>query len=218
MNVGDIQGMREISTGRIPRMRYQIHFGEPRSVHVPAIGLHRNVVFEQIAWLSAPVNASPSPVLLGRQSPVHLSRTDGQSLSRDFRPQSEASADPRHPLRQERLQPHGPGIACGLPDLRQHPQSLSAIAPSALPSTWRRVLFRPRPIQQTNGILPVVIRIGAEFVQNHFLGLPPSRSIAAINRSQILPPPLVAQPNLLKNASWLGYILNGATLSPSVTF
>src|SRR5215472_806691 len=119
---------------------------------------------------------------------------------------------------EERLQPYRPGIACGLPDLRQHRQGLPAVAVSPSPPTLRRTLFRPQPIQQTDGVFPVVIRVGTEFAQNHFLGLPRSRPIAAINRSQVLPPSLVAQPNLLQNAFWLGYILNGATLPPSVTF
>src|SRR5205809_493997 len=41
--------MRELSAGGMARMRNQIHFRETRSRHVPAIGLHRNVVLEQIA-------------------------------------------------------------------------------------------------------------------------------------------------------------------------
>ena len=69
-------------------MRKQISFREARSLHIPAVGLHRNVVFEQIAGLGAPVEA-PSPLRLVRlQPPVHLPRTDLQQLPLDLRPQA----------------------------------------------------------------------------------------------------------------------------------
>src|SRR6266702_1435100 len=74
-------------------MRNQIHFRETRSRHVPAIGLHRNVVLEQIARLGAPVNP-PSPLRLLRFQPaVHLPRTDLQQLLCDLRPHAKALAN-----------------------------------------------------------------------------------------------------------------------------
>jgi hypothetical protein len=39
-----------------------------------------------------------------------------------------------------------------------------------------------------------------------------------IDRPLILPSPFVPQPDLLENKFWSGYILNGATLPPPVTF
>ena len=75
MNVGNVERVAELSTGRITRMGYQIDFRETGTVHIPAIGLHRNMVLEQIARLGTPVNPSP-PVCLGRfQPPINLSRT-----------------------------------------------------------------------------------------------------------------------------------------------
>src|SRR5215467_14188045 len=203
-------------------MRYQIHLRVPRRVHVPAIRLYWNVVFEQIAGLGAPVDASPSLFLLTSQPAIHLPGADGQQLPLDFRPHREPPTDPRHPLRQERLQAHRPGIAGGLPDGGQHLQRLLAVAHSAPSPTRRWMLLRPWSIQQTNGVLPVVIRVGAEFVQNHSLGFSPRRSISTVDRSQVLPPPFVSQPRVLLfsvlvglHSKWrdvtpFGYILRGA--------
>jgi hypothetical protein len=60
--------------------------------------------------------------------------------------------------------------------------------------------------------------VGAKFTQNQFLVLPPRLAVTIINRPQILPPPLVSQLDLPQTGFSLGYILYGATLSPSVTF
>ena len=46
MNVGHVERVRELSAGRIARMRDQIDFRETGSLHVPAIRLHWNVVLE----------------------------------------------------------------------------------------------------------------------------------------------------------------------------
>ena len=198
-------------------MRDQVHFRETRCLHVPAIGLHRNMVLEQIARLGASVDA-PVPLRLGRLQPsVHLPCADLEQLLLAFRSQTKAFADPRHPPGQQRFQSHRPGVTRRFPHRRQHRQGLLAIAHPASPRSSASLL-RPRSVQQTDRIFPVVPGVCAELAQNHFLALPSCVLIPLINRSQIFPSPFVSQPDLLKNALWLGYILNGATLSASVTF
>src|SRR5205807_564683 len=92
----DVERVREFSAGRMARMRNQHGFCETRSLDVPAIRFHRNVMLEQIAGLGAPVEA-PAPLRLLRfQPPVHLPRANLQQFLRDPRPQSEAFADPWH--------------------------------------------------------------------------------------------------------------------------
>src|SRR5580693_3098197 len=228
MNVGHVERVCELSAGRIARMRDQVDFCETGTLHVPAIRLHWNVVLEQIARFGTPVD-SPSLLRLGRfQPPVDLSRADFQQLFLDLPPQMKAFADPRHPRRQQRLQPHRPGIASCLPYRRQYSESFLVVAHPALPGRSASLLW-PRPIQQTDRILPVVSSVRAKLAQNHFLALPSCRLVTLIDRSQILPLPLVSQPDLLKNCSlvglhskWrdvrtFGYILDGAIriLDPS---
>jgi len=96
----DVERVREFSAGRMARMRNQIGFCETRSLDVPAIRFHRDVMLEQIARLGAPVEA-PAPLRLLRfQPPVHVPRANLQQLLGDLRPQAKAFVDPGQPLRQ----------------------------------------------------------------------------------------------------------------------
>src|SRR6516162_10841535 len=123
-----------------PRVRDQVDFRETRALYVPAIRLHRNVMLQQIAWLGAPVDAAP-PLRLGRlQPPIDLSRADLEQLLLDFRPQAKAFADPGHPRRQERLQPHRPRVTRCLPYRRQHRHGWLAVAHAPPPRGPPRVL------------------------------------------------------------------------------
>src|SRR3984957_18920523 len=210
--------MRELSASGIARMRNQIHFRETRCRYVPAIGLHRNVVLEQVARVGPPLNPSSPLRLLRFQPTVHLSRTDLQQLLFNRRPHAKTLADPRQPQRQQRLQSHRPRIPCGLPHGGQHSQGFRTVTEPAPPLPSCPSLLRPRPIQQANRILAVIAGVGTELAQDHLLGLSSCFPIALINRPQILPSPLVSQPVVSFLLFWLGYILNGATLSPSVTF
>src|SRR5206468_6264055 len=95
----------------------------------------------------------------------------------------------------------------------------TATAPSTAPPLPScPPLLRPRSIQQANRILAVIARVGTELAQDHLLGISSCFPIALINCPQILPSPLVSHPVVSFFLFWLGYILNGATLSPSVTF
>ena len=100
-------------------MRDQVYFGEPGTLHIPGVGLHRNLMLEQIARLGAPVKAPPLLGLLGSQPPIDLPRTDPQQLPLDLRPQTKVFADPRW---QQRLQAHRPGVSRRFPRRRQYAQ------------------------------------------------------------------------------------------------
>src|SRR5260370_33234007 len=83
LNVGDVQRIAELSFTRISGMRNQIDFCKAGGLHVPAVGLHRDVMLQQIARLGASVNPPPLLVLLGGESTVHLSGTDREQLFLD---------------------------------------------------------------------------------------------------------------------------------------
>src|SRR5271156_924779 len=186
--------MREVSRCAIARVRNQIHLRVTRHAHVPTVGLHRNVVLQQVPRLGAPVNTPPPSRLLCRQPPIHLSRADAQQLLLDLRTHPKAFADPRHPRRQQRLQSHRPRIACRFPHRRQYGQGLLTVTHPAPPPLLPPFL-RPRPVQQPNGILPVIAGVGAKFTQNHVLTLASRQPVALINSPQVLPPPFVPQPD-----------------------
>src|SRR5579863_6970672 len=109
--------------------------------------------------------------LLGPQTAIHLPRADPQQLTLDFPAHPKTPANPRHPLRQQRLQPNRPGRG-SFPYLRQDRQRLRTIAVSAPPHNFLRPLPRTRPVQQPNRILAVATRVPAEFVQDRLLLLP----------------------------------------------
>src|SRR5437870_4798445 len=97
LDVGDIQGVSEFPLARIAGMRDQVDFGETRGSHIPAIGFHRDMVFEQMARLGATVDP-PLPLGLVRlQSAVDLPGTNRQQLLLDLWADSEPLADPGHP-------------------------------------------------------------------------------------------------------------------------
>src|ERR1700688_11271 len=203
-------------------MRDQVDFRESGTVDIPAVGLHRNVVLEQIARFGASVDA-PSPLRLLRfQPPVHLSRTDPEQLPLDLRPQIEALANPGHPHRQQGLQSHRPGIARRLPHGDDHRLGFPAVAQPPLSLRPPRPLLRPWLAQQPDRIFSVVAGVGTKLTQDHLLGLSSCRPVSFVNRPQILPSPSVSQPCALLfsvlvglHPKWrdvvsFGYILDGA--------
>src|SRR6266851_8759260 len=69
-----------------------------------------------------------------------------------------------------------------------------------------------------DGVFSVVPRGEAKFVQHHLFRLTICFLIPPIDGPEILPFPLAPQVNPPQIVSGSGYILNGATLSPPVTF
>src|SRR6202049_3121294 len=131
-------------------MRHQVDLAEPGIAPIPTVGLHRNGVLPQYARLGAPVNTPFALALLRLQSPVDLPSTDAQQLFLHLRRHPVALANPGHPVGQQCLPPHRPGISRGFPDRRQDGEHLLAIArpPSARPP--RRLFSRGRSIQKPN--------------------------------------------------------------------
>src|SRR5467141_2710487 len=95
--------------------------------------------------------------------------------------------------------------------VRAHSSAPAAVLASASLSRWRT-------IQNSNGVFSVVPRREAEFVQHQLFRHTICFVIPPIDSPEILPVPLTPQVNPPQIVSGSGYILNGATLSPSVTF
>src|SRR6266446_6063725 len=218
LNVGDVERIAELSFARIPGMRDKVDFRETRRGHVPAVGLHRDVVLQQIAGLGAPVNPPPLLGLLGRQATVHLPRTDREQLFLDRGAYLEALADPLHPSWQQRFQPHRPGIPGRLPYAGQDGQEFVPIAQSPPPFPPSRSLPGWPAIQNANGVFSVVPRGEAKFVQHHLFRLTICLLMPPIDGPEILPFSLAPQVNPPQIVSGSGYILDGAIRSPPVTF
>src|ERR1700694_4943259 len=199
-------------------MRHQVDLAEPGIAPIPTVGLHRNGVLQQCARLGAPVNTPFALALLRLPSPVDLPSTDAQQLFLPLRRHPVALANPGHPVGQQCLPPHRPGISRGFPDRRQDGEHSLAIArpPSARPP--RRLFSRGRSIQKPNRILPVVTRVQAKFVQHQLLRFPPSFAVTFVDGPEIFPLRLVPQSALLKIVFESGYILCVSTAPPPVTF
>src|SRR5215469_11424933 len=221
VNVGQVQGVSKLSVGRIARMRNQINLAESWRFYIPAIGLYRNVVLQQYSGFGAPINF---PLLLpfaALQAPVHLPRAHGQQFLLQLPTQPVAFADPRHPTRQQRLQPHRPRIARRFPHRRQNRNHLLAVLWLAFSWSPHPLFLRTGPIQQSNRVLAVVTCGHAELVEQCRSRLPFRLMVSLVHHPEVLPLRIVSQnPTLPLKFLWLelGYILRVSTASPRVTF
>ncbi len=176
------------------------------------IGLHRDMVLEQGAWLGATVPPCLQLASVGAQTPIDLPRADASQLVAHPGIEMESASSPGQPERQERLQPNRPRIARRLPD---HPQCLDG-----RPTIGRRALpadgpgrDRRRTVQPSHGVLAVIPGDLAELVQDPSLLCARRLPIPPVDRCQVLPsrPPLHARPSLGSRADG-GYLTNGATI------
>jgi len=101
VDIGDVEGMGKLSTGRVAGMRDQVHLRESWNFHVPMLSPHRDLMLEQGARPGATVNPSLPLQPLDSQAAVHLPRTDLQQLLLDSRRHAKPLAHPRQPERQE---------------------------------------------------------------------------------------------------------------------
>src|SRR5215467_4404688 len=108
-------------------MRNQIHLREAWRFYVPAVRLYWNVVLPQYSRLGAPIDFPLLLPLAALEAAVHLARAHGLQLLLQLRTQPVAFADPGHPIRQQRLQPHRPGIARRFPHRGQNRNHLLAV-------------------------------------------------------------------------------------------
>src|SRR6266849_3225830 len=207
MNIGHVQRMGEFPVGRIARVRNQIDFGEPRRGHVPTIRLHRNLMLQQQPRLGPPVDAPLLLPLLCPQTAIHLPRTDPQQLTLDFPAHPKAlSTEPTRDKR--RLHRLPPGSTA--PEDHSCIRAAAPLSPAPSPDAARsdaeshtsgdsRCSHRTRLRSPASASAPPDDTVG--------------RSLESTPTS-----PSAPCPTLLKIASESGYILNGATIPPSVTF
>jgi len=170
VNVGDVERVTELARGAVPRVRNQVDLRIARHLHVPVVGLERNVLLEQGPRLGAAVKPPPQLLLVRPQAIVQRAGADRQQLPFLLGSQMEAPANPRQPVRQQRLQPRRPGIIRRFPRCPDYPQQRPPVGlpPSPLP---------PRPagpwtMQQPDRVFAVIMTVRTELVQNPPL-LPP---------------------------------------------
>src|SRR5207245_2804305 len=169
-----------------------------------------------MAGFGAAIDA-PLPLgLLGPQSAIDLPGTDGQKLPLRRCAQPKPLSLPRHPDRQQRLQPHRPRVTGRFPNRRQDGQCFLAIAQRTWPRPPNGLLAWGRTVQKPNRVFPVVAGVETKFVQDHVLYPVPRLAVTLIDGSQVLPFRLMAHRNPPQRPSELGYILNGAITPPSV--
>ena len=66
-------------------MRDQVDLREARYLHIPVIGLERDVMFEQGARLGAPVEPPSQLRFVGAQAVIEGASADGQQLTLQLR-------------------------------------------------------------------------------------------------------------------------------------
>ena len=104
VDVGHIQRMEELAFGAVAGMRDQVDFGKAGPCHVPALGLQRNVMFQERAGLRAAVEPLGKLALLRLQPPIDLPRTDPAQVLLDRRRQAQSAARPQWRLAWRGLQ------------------------------------------------------------------------------------------------------------------
>jgi hypothetical protein len=150
-------------------------------------------MLQQRARLGASVDTPFPLAFLRLQAPVDLPSTDAQQLFLHRRGHPVALANPRHPVRQQGLQPHRPGISRGFPNRRQYGEYLRALARSASLPPSLRLLSGRSSIQNANRVFPVVAAVQAKFVQHPVLRFSPCLVIPLIHCPEVFPLRLVSQ-------------------------
>src|SRR5208337_3918347 len=181
-----------------------VDLGKPRLGHVPTVGLHGNVVLQQRPRFGLPIQAPLTLALLPLQPPVDLPRTDTQQLPLRLRAGLVPAANPPHPVRQDRLQPHRPRIPRRFPYRRQQRHHRRTVMGLSSPCPSLLTLPRWRPVQQPNRVLPVITRGQTEFIQDPSLGLAFGFAVAPIYHPQVFPPRRVSHFNPPHSCSEVG--------------
>jgi len=188
VDVGEVERMAEVTGGRRAGVGDQIDLPEAGFLHVPAAGLDGDMVLQQDTGLGASIETTAQGALVSRQAIVDGARADAEQLALHIRGEPETAADPGHPLRQQRLQAHRPGVICRDPDGFQDGQQLRRVAASARAARGRLLQLRRRAVQQPDGILAVVAAVGAELVQNAPLLAGSGWLISRVDSSQVIVP------------------------------
>ena len=144
--------------------------------------------------------------------PVDLPRADRQRLASGFLRDIHSLAGPGQPSGEQRLQTNRARVSGGLPDGRQDTDGLGTVRrapPLAGPNRSGE-----RTVEQPDGVLAVVARHLAELVQDLALELPCGQVVAVEDLAEVFPTRLSRH----HVTSSEGYISNGSTIHPPVTF
>jgi len=95
--------VHELPVAQAAAVGDEVDLREAGGGHVPAIGLERDVVFEQTARLGAPVQPRADLAAVRGQAAIDLARADAQQLRLHRRPQVQPAPGPGQPQGQQRL-------------------------------------------------------------------------------------------------------------------
>jgi len=165
VNVGDVEGVRELAIGAAAGMGDEIDLGKARDRDRPVIRLEGNVVLEQRAGFRPPIAAGAELAFQGRQPPINLPGADRAQLAAHGGGQAQPAPGPGQPRRPQRLQAYGPRVSRRLPD---HPQRLDhrarirrGPAPPARPRC-----ARGRTVEEPQRVLAMVARRPTELIED----------------------------------------------------
>ncbi len=192
VDVGQGEGVDELSLGPIPRVRHQIDLREARLAHLPPSRPDGNLVLEQSPRFGLAVEPSLRLRLVGPEPTVDLAGADPQQLALQPRRDRDALLEPRQPQRQQCLQPHRPRVVRRLPHQAQRVIHRLAIARPTKPTPGRPPLGS-RAVQTPHRVLAVIARHPANLVQNPTLLRPIRLPVPRPDPAQILPPSLSSQ-------------------------
>ena len=198
-------------------MRDQVDFRKARHRHAPALGLQRDVMFEQAARLRPPIDPRAHLALGALQPPIHLAGTHPPHQGLRRRRQAQPAARPRQPRREQRFQAHRPRVARGRPDGPQRRDHVRPIAhrPAAAPAT----LPGFGPPQPADHRFPVIPRHLTDLIEQPPFLLTARSLISLLHPRQILSPRLWSHSGASHpNPPVMGNPISGATNPRSVTF
>ena len=165
-------------------MGHQVDLGKAGGRDLPVLGPDRDVVLEEGAGLRAPVEAAAELPFPLAEVPIDRPGADGLQGTLQLRREGPVLLGPGQPEGEEGLEPDGPGVASGLPDLRQDRQELGALG--------RRAAAAARPPrrrwevgQDANRGFAVVPKGGAELGEDPRLGRAGCLTVALLDRLDV---------------------------------
>ena len=104
VDVGDVQGVRELPVARVATVRDEVDLGEARGGDVPPVGPQRDVVLQEPPRLGPAVPPGlPRPPVRG-EAPIHLPGAQPEQLRLERGREAEAAARPGEPDGEQRFE------------------------------------------------------------------------------------------------------------------
>jgi hypothetical protein len=173
-NVGQAQGRGKRPARTLPAVRHGVQLQVARIHLLPRLALDGDLMTEQSSRFGPAIQPLPHVPFLGAQITVDRPSADSQDLGLLKRGQGIAAADPRHPKLQDDLQTDRPRIIGLFPDLLDHGHNVFGVVAFPSPRDFRKCrLGIPHLVELDDGVLTVITRHGAQFVQDlslHRLG------------------------------------------------